>query len=471
MDNEKFKQILNQIEVPKEDVLRAIDRGIQKGEQKKIKNTSPRKKLIVSSTIAAAIVGITIFSGFVNPKMNQVLAMTPFIGAIYEEFGDRMGLDLANQHLIKELNQSLTKNGVTVQLNQAYFDGDVISVTGQVTGELNKGVNEKGELNFDVNFENNKGDNDPWLNGSKAFKKIENGYEFQWKLTYPYETIEEDYTLPIAIHYINGIKGDWNFEIPITQKEHKTFAINHSKAFQEEGVQININDIKLAKASSILKFETVSKYKYDQIDLKKAVDERGNALFHYANNTILSEAKEENGYHRTLRKNINKIDRNIQSITFYPYLSITELPVKQLLTTSSFVLNSERTALAIKVNSITEEGNKLIVDYHFEGFAGEMSNHHKGLLLNNLSHAFNLIDKDFVDEIDVENPVPPENHSISRNEVKLLDKKTYHFQSVFHLDGEEQIENYSLNDTVLQFNFSSFIEIKELSPFTVDLSK
>lgn len=470
MDNEKIKQMLNQIEVPKEDVFRAIDRGIQKGEQQKIKNTTPRKRLIVSSSIAAAIVGITFLSGFVNPQMNQVLAKTPFIGGIYEQFGDKIGLDLANQHLITELNQSLTKNGVTVQLNQAYFDGDVISITGQVNGELNKGINEEGELSFDVNFENNRGDNDPWLKGSKAFKKIENGYEFQWKFTYPYETINEDFTLPIAIHYINGIKGDWNFEIPITQEENKTLAINHSKTYQEEGVQINIKDIKLAKASSVLNFETVSKYKGDQIDFRKAVDEKGNILFHSTNNTILSETREENGYLLSLRKNISKIDENIQSITFYPYMSIAELPVQQLLNTSSFVLNSERSALAIKVNRIVEEGNKVIVDYHFEGFAEEMSKHREELLLNNLSHAFDLIDKDFVDEIDVENPVPPENHSISKNKVKLLDKNAYHFQSVFYLDREERIENYSFKNTVIQFDFTSFIEKKELQPFTVDLS-
>lgn len=53
------------------------------------------------------------------------------------------------------------------------------------------------------------------------------------------------------------------------QEEYKTLAINQSKAYQEEGVQININDIKLAKASSVLNFETVSNYEDDQIDIKK----------------------------------------------------------------------------------------------------------------------------------------------------------------------------------------------------------
>lgn len=152
-------------------------------------------------------------------------------------------------------------------------------------------------------------------------------------------------------------------------------------------------------------------------------------------------------------------------------MSIFEPPVQQLLNSSSFLLDSERTDLRIKVNNVIKEGDKLILDYQFHGFAGEMNRDRLYLLLNNLSFAFTLIDKDFVDKIDLENPVPPKNHSISRNEVKLLDKKTYRFQSVFHLDGQNKIENFSLQDTVLQFDFSSFNETKKLAPFTVDLPK
>ncbi|MFJ7949990.1 DUF4179 domain-containing protein [Lysinibacillus sp. NPDC096418] len=472
MDHKNLRHIIDKIEVPKEDVFRAIEMGIQQGEQKNRRNSYPRKKFIVSCAIAASFMGLIFSSGFINPKMNQVLAMTPIIGAIYEQFGDKMGLDLARQNLITELDQSVTKNGVTVKLNNAYFDGGIVSITGHVSGELEKGINEEGELSIDVNFENGKADHDLWLHGkSTQFKETEKGFEFQWKLNYPYETIKEDFTLPIAIHYINGIKGDWNFDIPITQAEHKTLAINHSRDYQEEGVQININDIKIANASSVLNLETVSKYEDDKIDIKKAVDDKGNILFQYVNNTILSQTKEKNGFHVSAHKTISKINEHVQSITFYPTISIFELPVQQLLNISTFLLESERTALAIKVNSVTAEGNKIIVDYNFEGFPNNLNNHRADLVLHNLSCAFNLIDNDFMGEIDPENPMPPENHSISKNEVRLLDKKTYHYQSVFRLDGEEQIENFALENTVLQFNFTSFIEIKELAPFTVELSK
>lgn len=472
MDNKKIKYFIDQIEVPKEEVLNAIERGINQSNQTGIKSKTPRRKIIISSIVAASILGITLSSGFINPNMNQVLAGAPLIGGIYEEFGDKMGLNLAQQNLVTELDQTVSKNGVKVKLNNVYFDGDVVSITGHVSGNLENEKNEKGEVSFDVNFENNTGDNDPWLNGMTTdIKDKGNGYDFQWKMTYPYKTIKNDFTLPISIHYINGIRGGWNFNIPITQQKNKTIRINQSESYQNEGIQINIDEIKLAKASSTLIFETVSNYKGDNIDIEKATDEEGNLLFQYANNTIVSQLDVEDGYHLSLRKPINKVDEEIQSITFYPFVSISDTPVQKLLDTPSFILDSERTDLKIKVNNIIEEGNKLIIDYQFQGFAEEMSNHRLDLLLNNLSLGFTLIDKDFVDKIDPENPVPPKNHSIPRNEVKLLNKKEYQFQSIFHLDGENKIENFSLKDTVLQFDFSSFIETKELAPFTVDLTK
>ncbi len=41
----------------------------------------------------------------------------------------------------------------------------------------------------------------------------------------------------------------------------------------------------------------------------------------------------------------------------------------------------------------------------------------------------------------------------------------------FNLDGEQIIENFALQDTILQFDFSSCINKKELAPFTVELPK
>ncbi|MFJ8415624.1 hypothetical protein ACQKNN_26505 [Bacillus paramycoides] len=55
------------------------------------------------------------------------------------------------------------------------------------------------------------------------------------------------------------------------------------------------------------------------------------------------------------------------------------------------------------------------------------------------------------------------------NKVKMIDKATAHFQSTFDLNGEERIENFKLENTMLLFDFSTFVPAKDLQPFTVDL--
>lgn len=467
MDNKKMKDAVDQIDIPKEAVMTAIEKGIAQGRQATRK---PRNKVFITTIAFASVIGLTLSFGLINPSMNRVLAAAPLIGGIYEEFGDKLGMHLAEQNRVSDLNMAASANGVTVELNNAYFDGDSISVTGDITGDLDKGTNETGELSFDMNFENNNGDSDPWLNGmSTGSKRSESGYKFQWKMAYPYETIQKGFTLPITIHYINGIKGEWTFNIPISQDKIETIAINQSQAY--EGLQIDIKEILLANASTTLEFKTISAFERDHIDLYKAVDDLGNELFYYENNTTLSRTAEQDGFHTNLRKNMEKLNGKAQSITFYPSVSISDPPVSKLLNAGSFSLESERSNLGIKVNKIKEEDKTLLVDYEFTGMPENISKNQLDILLNNLSYSLTLIDKKFADKIDPANPVPPASHSISKNKVKLLDKETLRFQSVFDLDGEDHIKNYSLENTLLQIDFSSFIETKKLAPFKVTLPK
>ena len=164
MDNKELNDAIEQIPVPKEKVFNAISKGINKDVDR---GYGKKKKVLAGVATTAAILGITVASGFFNPTMNKVLANAPLIGAIFQEFNDPTGVDLAYQNAVTELNQSITKNGVTVKLTSAYFDGSVVSITGFVDEEVENGRNEKGEVSFDVNFEHNKGDNDPWLKESQ----------------------------------------------------------------------------------------------------------------------------------------------------------------------------------------------------------------------------------------------------------------------------------------------------------------
>ncbi|WP_158587645.1 DUF4179 domain-containing protein [Neobacillus notoginsengisoli] len=466
MDNKQIRTAIDQIAVPKDKVFDAINKGLNKTEHgAKVR----KKKVLAGVATAAALLGITIASGFVHPTMNKVLANTPLIGGIFQQFNDSTGMELANQNAVTELNQSLTKNGVTVKLTSAYFDGSMVSITGFVDKDVEKGGNEKGEVSFDVNFEHYKGDQDPWLQGkSNNIQKVEEGYNFQWKIQYPYKSFKENSTLPITIHNINGIKGEWKFNIPIKQEKNRTLVINHEQEYPDDEVKIRIKEIVTAKASSSLIYETVQKYENDDIHIFKAIDEKGK-VYRFGNGTTLEESKLEDGYHRTIRTDMTHLNSTITSLTFYQTINVADPKAEQLLDKKSFTLSSKRLGLSLQVNDITQKGNNLIIDYQFTGLPKGLSKHQLDLFENNLQYELLLVDKDYIGEIDPKNPVPPENHSISLNKVKTIDKKMAHFQSTFDLKGEEKIKNFKLNNTILQFDFSSFVPAKELQPIAVEL--
>jgi Domain of unknown function (DUF4179)/Family of unknown function (DUF5643) len=466
MDNKKLNKAVEQIPVPKEKVLNAISKGINRDG---ISVHGKKKKVLAGAVSAAAVLGITIASGFVSPAMNNVLANAPLIGGIFQEFNDQRGVDLASQNAVTELNQAVTKNGVTVKLTSAYFDGSVVSITGFVDDGVENGRNEEGEVSFDVNFEHNKGDNDPWLNGqSRDVRKVENGYHFQWKMEYPYESFKENFTLPVTIHNINGIKGEWNFDIPITQEKNSTVAIDQGQEYPDKGSSIRIKEILTAKESSSLVYEISPKYKGDDIRISKAVDDKGN-VYRFGNQTILEDSEQEEGYHRTVRTEMTKLNPDITSLTFYPQIDITAPKEEQLLDKKAFTLKSERLGLGLKVNDVVQQGNQLVVDYQLTGLPGDLSEHKQDVIDHNLEYAFWLVDKKYVSKIDPDNPFPPKNHGLTLNKVKMIDQATAHYQSTFNLNGKEKIQDFNLEETVLQFEFSSFVSSEELEPFTVEL--
>ena len=466
MDNKEILDSIENIPVPKEKVFDAISKGINRD----MKNVNRRRKKVITGVVStAAILGITFASGLVNPTVNNVLAKTPIIGGVFQGFNDQTGVDLAYQNAVTELNQAVTQNGVTVKLTSAYFDGSVVSITGFVDDGVENGSNEKGEVSFDVNFEDYNDDSDPWLRGkSNGLRKVENGYNFQWKMNYPYQSFNEDFTLPITIHNINGIKGQWKFDIPILQEQNSSITLNYEKGYPDDEIKILVKEILTAKASSSLVYETVEKYKRDDTIFTKVVDDKGN-VYRLGDRTVLEESEQEDGYHSTIRTEITKLNDRAASLTFYPHLSIAVPKAEQLLDKKSFTLQSQRINVGLQVNDVTQSGEKLVVDYQFTGLPKNLSQHKLKIINHNLEYAFWLVDEKYRSKIDPENPYPPKNHGIALNSVKTIDEATAHYQSTFDLNGDENIKNFKLENTILLFDFSTFVSSEELEPFTVDL--
>ena len=203
----------------------------------------------------------------------------------------------------------------------------------------------------------------------------------------------------------------------------------------------------------------MEKYKGDDFIVSKAVDDKGN-VYRFGNQTVLQDSEQGDGYHSTVRTEMPKLNSNATSLTFYPQLNIADPKVEQLLDKKSFTLKSERLNLGLQVNDVTQKGEKLVIDYQFTGLPKNFSKRKLRIINHNLEYNFWLVDKEYLTKIDPENPWPPKNHGIPFNKVKMIDKATAHFQSTFDLNGEERIENFKLENTMLLFDFSSFFQLK-----------
>jgi len=458
MDRQKWIKEVNSVDVPKEEVFQAISQGIKQAEKPR------RKKQIIFGALTAAAATIIIGSGFVSPAANQVLAKTPIIGELYKKFDDKLGMKLAEEDMVTNLNETITKKGVTLKVTSAYFDGFQVTIVGEVYKKGKWPANEPDEISFDMNFEDYKGDTDPWLDGHTSnFNQIKDGFEFHWTMNYPYEDIKENMELPITIHYINGVKGDWKFSVPVEQRKFTEMNFAHKEIF-ENGSYIETKRILEGSENPTLIYSISNPDEHDQVYLSKAVDNKGNEVISGFNSQLVDDSPED--FIETFASEIYNLDKEAKTITFYPELSINEDTLYQNLNKSGFVLASNRSDLALHVNSVKQEKDKLILDYNITGTLDKAS---KSDLKYNLEYALTLVDEKHMKDIDEDNPFPPEGHSISRNKLKVLDREKLHFQSVFDLKGEGKIENFKLEDTVLGINFSTYFNSIELEPFTVKL--
>jgi hypothetical protein len=81
---------------------------------------------------------------------------------------------------------------------------------------------------------------------------------------------------------------------------------------------------------------------------------------------------------------MNKLKDDSLSLTFYPQLFVADPKVKQRLDKKSFVLKRKRSNLALQVNDIKKDGEKLVNDYQFLGRSKELSKHRLELFDNNI---------------------------------------------------------------------------------------
>lgn len=248
MDKETFNNKVNEVEVPKEEVLQSIKLGVNKAVQESTpKKKNPIKRAFVSVAVAA---GLLISSSFIFPSFSKVMADAPVIGGWYAGFNDMVGRNLEEQHLVQELNQTYSSKDVDVTLTSAYYDGYLIGITFDVEGKIKKSH----DGNYYALYELFHGD--PLADETKeltTLEKTEDGYKGHIQIVYPYKDLPKHSTIPVSFEEIGEKQGNWQFNVPVQQNPVEIVTFDQKVSTDPEGnVEFKVDSVVLGKASTAI---------------------------------------------------------------------------------------------------------------------------------------------------------------------------------------------------------------------------
>lgn len=214
-----IKQIIENIEVPLDQLDRAIHKGI---EQSQVRPRKRKKSIMLG---AVAMLGIILCSGFVSPKIGAVLADVPLIGFMYKIEKHDPGLHIAMMDDNKiALNKILESNEVLITIEDIVYDGTRLAFTYHQDE-----YDEIYPLNIKVDGE--------VINFSESLHELESENGFRGLIEiFPEEGLPDSFDLEVMIHQIGDTKGKWAINTFIEK-------VRNNSQQLESGQKGTINDL------------------------------------------------------------------------------------------------------------------------------------------------------------------------------------------------------------------------------------
>ncbi|WP_431028214.1 DUF4179 domain-containing protein [Lysinibacillus sp. LZ02] len=231
MEN-NIKKVIEDIEVP----LQKLDEAIQNGMQAPKKRRNP---LILTALFTTATVGVILGSGFVSPKVANVLADVPLIGFMYEIEKHDEGLSIALSDDNKVvLNETVTSNGVSITLEEIVYDGHRLNVIFSMPT-----YEEVYPLTVLVDGE--------MINTGEGLRTLAEGevYRGLWDIHFEGE-LPDTFELTIKMHQIGDTKGEWIFTAPVKKVENDSVVLQAGQTGVIDGIPYTVENVVVSTTST-----------------------------------------------------------------------------------------------------------------------------------------------------------------------------------------------------------------------------
>ncbi|QTN01008.1 DUF4179 domain-containing protein [Sediminibacillus dalangtanensis] len=448
MDKERYHKEISEIDVPQSEIFHAIDKGITRGRTEKKARRKSRIKL--SSTIAAGAATFFLAAGFVFAPVSYALSTVPLLGSVYEKAGLQIGHELMESDLVTKLNKKATSNGIDITITSAYYDGNIIGVTFQAKGEKisleNMGGDRGPEAGYAFHLFDGKEQNQ-WSSTMKELTETEDGYIASMEFYNAEADLPASYSLPLTFTSITGVKGKWNFDIPVEQIPPETIYTDAKSQLESKGYSLTMESVVKGEATTTLNYKTTfpSAGEKDEIRIH-VIDNKGNRLSKFHPNLLTTKSDGSSVTKDYQELFSSKISEDASSLTIQPEIVKNDtMQVGTMDQQAPFTVESNRFNYAVKVTNMEQNGDQIIVDYTIQHT--DTSKIRKDII-QNFADFIQLIKSDNVrrdekGELDRQKMLE---HEIRSDQATVLDENSLHFQSIYTIENpaEFDFKNYSL---------------------------
>ncbi|MEY9978958.1 DUF4179 domain-containing protein [Lysinibacillus sp. RC79] len=139
MNKDKFNRFIDNINVPVEKLKAREKTAIFQAKKKRKVGRTTKQSILVACGLCISLLG----SGFVSTGMAEALSNIPLIGAIYKDFKDIASDKIEHDQLTTVIDKQDSKNGLTMTVKEAAYDGSRLIVTVVYTGEKELSMEEE----------------------------------------------------------------------------------------------------------------------------------------------------------------------------------------------------------------------------------------------------------------------------------------------------------------------------------------
>ena len=228
MEN-NIKRAIDEIDVPLNKLNDTVERGIS------IKKKKRGNPFIMVAISVVATMALILGSGFISPKVANVLADVPLIGFMYdiEQHDEGLSVALSDENKVV-LNETVTSNGVSITIEEIVYDGHRINIIFSMPT-----YEEVYPLTILVNGE--------IINTGESLRTLDEGevYRGLWEIN-AIEGIPNTFDLTIKIHQIGETKGEWIFSTPITKVNNNSVLLQAGQNGRIDGIPYTVESVEMS---------------------------------------------------------------------------------------------------------------------------------------------------------------------------------------------------------------------------------